>query len=453
MKKGDILELEITSSGMEGEGVARHDGVVVFVPRALVGEKVRVMVKEVRSRFARAGVIKLIQQSPHRVKPVCPVFYKCGSCDMQHIDYGEQLRVKRASVASCLAKACGREIDVDEVVPSPHIVGYRNKIQAPLGVVDGKLVAGYFAEGTHRVVPFPDGGCAMYDKDMSRLLDVFLTFARERGLTCYDESTRKGLLRHFVARRVGDAYAIVVVINGAKLPHADQLIAAIKREKAKFSLFTCSNTAPTNVILHGKLTRLWGEESLPCNVLGVKAQVGPLSFMQINDEVRDLIYSAAALQAAALDNATVIDAYSGTGMLTNILAKHASRVVGIEIVPEAVADADALTAMNGNEGKVRNICGDCAEVLPREVAALAAQNTPSVVVLDPPRKGCDKKVVDALLSAAPDKIVYISCNPATLARDVALLMQKYDITSVTPYDMFPQTKHVETLVCFQAKQS
>ena len=357
MKKGDILELEITSSGMEGEGVARHDGVVVFVPRALVGEKVRVMVKEVRSRFARAGVIKLIEPSPHRVKPVCPVFYKCGSCDMQHIDYGEQLRVKRASVASCLAKTCGREIDVDEVVPSPHIVGYRNKIQAPLGIVGGKLVAGYFAEGTHRVVPFPDGGCAMYDKDMSRLLDVFLTFARERGLTCYDESTRKGLLRHFVARRVGDAYAIVVVINGAKLPHADQLIAAVKREKAKFSLFTCSNTAPTNVILHGKLTRLWGEESLPCNVLGVKAQVGPLSFMQINDEVRDLIYSAAASRAAALDNATVIDAYSGTGMLTNILAKHASRVVGIEIVPEAVADADALTAMNGNEGKVRRARG------------------------------------------------------------------------------------------------
>lgn len=451
MKKGDILELEINSSGMEGEGVARHDGVVVFVSRTLVGEKVRVMVKEVRSRFARAGVIKLIQPSPHRVKPVCPVFYKCGSCDMQHIDYGEQLRVKRASVASCLAKACGREIDVDEVVPSPHVFGYRNKIQAPLGTVDGKLVAGCFAEGTHRVVPFPEGGCAMYDKTMLRLLDVFLAFARAQGLTCYDESAHKGLLRHFVARRVGGAYAVVIVINGAKLPYADRLIAAFQSEKVKFSLFVCSNTARTNVVLHGRMTRLWGEESLLCNVLGVKAQVGPLSFAQVNDEVRDLIYSAAAGRAAALEGATVIDAYSGTGMLTNILAKHASRVVGIEIVPEAVADADALTAMNGNEGKVRNICGDCAEVLPREVAALAERNTPSVVVLDPPRKGCDKKVVDALLSAVPDEIVYISCNPATLARDVALLMPKYDITSVTPYDMFPQTKHVETLVMLERK--
>ena len=192
MKKGDILELEITSSGMEGEGVARHDGVVVVRAARLVGEKVRVMVKEVRSRFARAGVIRLIEPSPHRVKPVCPVFYKCGSCDCSISTTANNCASSARRSQAALPRPCGREIDVDEVVPSPHIVGYRNKIQAPLGVVDGKLVAGYFAEGTHRVVPFPDGGCAMYDRDMSRLLDVFLTFARERGLTCYDESTRKG---------------------------------------------------------------------------------------------------------------------------------------------------------------------------------------------------------------------------------------------------------------------
>lgn len=451
MKKGDILELEITSSGMEGEGVARYDGMVVFVPRTLVGEKVRVCVKDVRSRFARAGVIKLLEQSPLRVKPTCPIFYKCGSCDMQHIAYSEQLQIKRASVAACLAKACGRDFDVAPAVPSPAIYAYRNKIQVPLGIADGRIVAGYFAEGTHRIVPFPSGGCAMYDGALSRMLDIFLDFARESGLSVYDESTHKGLLRHFVARKVGDACSVVIVGNGSRLPRAEKLIAAYRDAGVEFSLFFCSNTVPTNVILHGKVSLLYGRESLPCEVLGVKAQVGPLSFMQVNDGVRDLIYSAVAKEVAALPGAHVVDAYSGTGMLTNILARSAASVTGIEIVPEAVADADELTAANGNCGRVRNVCADCATALPSVVERIAKSGAPSVVVLDPPRKGCDRQVIAAINAAMPDRVIYVSCNPATLARDVAMLSDRYDVVSVTPYDMFPQTKHVETLVCLARK--
>lgn len=455
MQKGDILDLEIASSGMEGEGVARHDGMVVFVPRTLVGEKVRVMVKEVRSRFARAGVVKLLQASPHRVKPRCRAFFKCGSCDMQHIDYPLQLEIKRNNVRACLAKTCGRDFDVAPTVASPLQYGYRNKIQVPLGVEGGKICAGYFAEGTHRLVPFPsfaDGSCPMYDEGMQKILETFLSFADSQGLTCYDESTHKGLLRHFVARKVGDAYGVVIVGNGARLPHAEELVRAYRALGVEFSLFFCSNTARTNVILQGPITTICGADSLPCEVLGIKAQVAPRSFMQINDRVRDLIYSEVARVASRFDGAEVIDAYSGVGILTNILAAHAAHVVGIEIVPEAVADADRLTAFNGNSAKVTNICGDCAQCLPSQVADITQRGAHSIVVLDPPRKGCDARVIRALCSALPDEIVYVSCNPATLARDIAAILPHYDPVSITPYDMFPQTKHVETLVVLQKKK-
>lgn len=436
---------------MEGEGIARCDGMVVFVPHTLTGERVRVMVKEVRSRFARAGVIKLISPSPHRVRPVCPIFFKCGSCDLQHMDYPSQLEAKRANVRSCLRKACGADIDVKPTVPSPSVFGYRNKIQVPIGYgADGKPAAGYFAEGTHRIVPFSDpsgagAGCAMYGRDMQKLLDVFLRFAEESGLSCYDEKTRKGFLRHFVARRAGGAYCIVVVGNGSALPAFKKLIAAYRDLGIRFSLYFCANTAPTNVIMQGPLTLLCGEEKLRFEVLGIKAEAGPLSFLQINDGVRDLIYSAVADEVGKTPGAEVIDAYSGTGILTNAIAPSARSVTGIEIVPQAVADADALTALNGNTGNVVNICADCADALPGLVADTAARNAPSVVILDPPRKGCDRRVIDALLESSPDKVIYVSCNPATLARDISAMVGKYDVASVTPYDMFPQTKHVETL--------
>lgn len=457
MKKGDILDIEITSSGMEGEGVARVDGMVVFVPLCMQGEKVRVMVREVSKKFARATVIKVLEPSEDRVQPLCPIFYRCGCCDMQHIRYKKQLEIKKANVEACLYKALGRHVEADDVRGDGVVFGYRNKIQVPLAVKGGKIVAGYYKGNTHDVVPFGErvredlGACVMYERGMQDMLDAFLSYANEAGLDCYDERNRSGFLRHFVARKVGDSYAVVIVGNGKKLPLERKLIKALTDTGRKFSLYFDSNTKNTNVIMSPDISVLYGEERLEADVCGVRAKVSPLSFMQINDGVRDMIYKRVAELIREGEDRVVIDAYSGAGVLTNVLAKSADKVYGIEIVPEAVADADRLTAESGNSEKVINICGDCAEKLPPLAEKLREEGTKFSVVLDPPRKGCDERVLNALKSAKPDKVYYISCNPATLARDLARLDADYEIISVSPYDMFPETKHVETLVALCRK--
>ena len=457
MKKGDILDIEITSSGMEGEGVARVDGQVVFVPLCMPGEKVRVMVREVSKKFARASVIKVLEASENRVYPLCPIFYRCGCCDMQHIRYEKQKQIKKANVEACLYKALGRKTEVNDVVGDGRLFGYRNKIQVPLAKVAGKVVAGYYKGNTHKVVPFAErvredlGACVMYERGMQDMLDAFLRYADAAGLDCYDEEKHAGFLRHFVARKVGDKYAVVVVGNGKKLPLEKKLIAELTNTGMGFSLYFDSNTKKTNVIMTEDLTLLYGEARLTADILGIKAKVSPLSFMQINDGVRDMIYSEVAERIKKSGDKVVIDAYSGAGVLTNVLAGSAEKTYGIEIVPEAVADADELTRDNGNDKKVVNICGDCANELPPLAERLRKECAGFTVVLDPPRKGCDERVLQAIKSAAPRNVYYISCNPATLARDLARLDDDYDILSVTPYEMFPQTKHIETLVCLERK--
>lgn len=452
MKKKDLLQLEITQVGMQGEGVARHEGIVVFVPQALQGETVKVMVREVKKNYANASVIKVIKPSEDRVQPLCPIFYKCGCCDMQHIKYEKQLEAKRSNIISCLYKATGREIKVNPVVSDGIIWGYRNKIQVPVSCKDSKIVAGYFKGNSHDVVPFPQpvrpdlGACVMYEKGMQNILDIFLGWANDFKISCYDEGTLQGILRHFVARKVGDAYAIVVVGNAKSLPCRKELISRYKASGIKFSLYFNENTAKTNVIMSPKLSLLCGEERLQADILGVKALVSPLSFMQINDGIRDMIYSAVVDEIAKIQNPVVLDAYSGVGILSNVLAKSAKKVYGVEIVPEATKDADELTALNNNQHKVVNICGDCAKVLPDLAKKSLKDGDTVIAVIDPPRKGCDKIVLDTLIESGVQKIYYISCNPATLARDLAHLQDYYDIESVQPYDMFPQTKHVETLV-------
>ena len=457
MKKGDILDIEITSSGMEGEGVTRVDGMVVFVPLCMQGEKVRVMVREVNKKFARATVIKVLEPCADRIYPLCPIFYRCGCCDMQHIRYEKQLEIKKANVEACLYKSLGRKVVVDDVRGDGIIFGYRNKIQVPLAKVAGKVVAGYYKGNTHDVVPFGErvredlGACVMYERGMQDMLDAFLSYANDIGLDCYDERKKTGFLRHFVARKVGNKYAVVVVGNGKKLPVEKKLITALTNTGREFSLYFDSNTKNTNVIMSPDIRVIYGEERLEADVLGVRAKVSPLSFMQINDGVRDMIYDRVASMIKDGDEKVVIDAYSGAGVLTNVLAKSADKVYGIEIVKEAVADADELTEDCGNTDKVKNICGDCAEELPPLAEKLREEGIKFSVVLDPPRKGCDEKVLDAIKSAKPDNVYYISCNPATLARDLARLDTDYEILSVSPYDMFPETKHVETLVSLRRK--
>ena len=451
MQIGDILTVDITSVGMDGEGVARVDGVVVFVPATLVGEKAKVEIISVKKSFCFAKVIKLLVASPNRVTPLCKICFKCGGCEMLHIDYQKQLEIKRLHVKNCLEKECKREFAVDETVASPKQVGYRNKIQVPIAYQDGKLVGGYFALNSHKVIPFckqgESGSCLLNSDGMQDILDVFLDFMSSQEITPYDENTHSGLVRHLVIRKVDSKFAICVVINGSSLPKYNIFISMLKGLGVEFSLYISSNTRRTNVIMGDKVIALYGDDTLQGETLGVKYLVSPQSFMQINDDVRDMIYSRVGGIIKSSGIADVIDAYSGIGIMSNIFAKYANRVYAIEIVPQAIANSAVLAKLNNNTDKIVNICGDCAAELPKVVSRLGK----SIVVLDPPRKGCDKDVLTALLSALPDQIIYVSCNPSTLARDVNMLLEKYEPSSITPYDMFPNTKHVETLVCLKRK--
>lgn len=446
MLKGEKYEADIVSSGMDGEGVARIDNRVVFVPSVLEGERALIEITDVKKSFAVAKVIKILTASPDRVKPPCKICYKCGGCEMLHISYSAQLKIKRANVKNCIDKECKCDVYVDETVASPDIIGYRNKIQLPLTVVNGKPAAGFFAPNTHNVVPFiiegEDGECLLNEKGMKGIISTFLSFVGKFKVSVYDEKAHKGLVRHLVIRKVGESYAVCVVINGKSLPSYKQLVKLLEDKGYAFSLYISVNEKRTNVIMGDNIIALYGKEKLEGQTLGVKYSVSPLSFMQVNDKVRDMIYSRVGdiIANSGIDN--VIDAYSGIGIMSNLFARFAKKVYAIEIVPEAIEDAKVLAALNGNSQKIVNICGDCAKELPPLINSLDK----SIVVIDPPRKGCDEAVLKAMLDARPTQIIYISCNPATLARDLRILSETYTIQSVTPYDMFPNTRHVETLV-------
>ncbi len=451
MKIKDKFEVDIISTGMNGEGVARIDNAVVFVPSVLTGERALVEITLVKKNYAFAKVVKLLKASPDRVEPLCKICYKCGGCEMLHISYPAQLKIKRANVKNCIDKELKSDVEVDEVVPSPEIYGYRNKIQLPIALTDGKICAGFFAPNTHNVVPFvregEQGFCVLNEKGMQGIISAFLSFVKDNNISVYDERAHKGLVRHLVIRKVKDSYAVCIVINGKTLPGYAKLVEKLKSRGYDFSLYISPNEKRTNVIMGDKVITLYGKDKLSGEALGVVYEVSPLSFMQVNDNVRDLIYSRVGeiIKSSGIDN--VIDAYSGIGIMSNIFARYAKKVYAIEIVPEAIEDAKKLARLNSNADKIVNICGDCAEELPPLVKSL----NKAIVVIDPPRKGCDERVLSAMLAARPAKIIYVSCNPATLARDLRILSDGYSIESVTPYDMFPNTRHVETLVVLVCK--
>lgn len=451
MKVGDKFDVEITSVGMDGEGVARVDGIVIFIPKTLLGERVLIEITQTKKSFAFAKVIKLLAASKDRVEPICPLCYKCGGCEMLHISYEQQLAIKRNNVKTCIDRECNIDFPVDKTVASPDIYHYRNKVQLPISRQNGKAVGGYFAPNTHRVVPSSirseEGKCVLNSEGIQGIIDIFLEWLDEKNISTYDEKSHSGLVRHLVVRKVGEKFSVCAVVNGDSLPNYNSLVDKIKNAGYDFSLSISLNKKRTNVILGDKTINLYGDKAVAGEALGVKFEVSLLSFMQINDKVRDLIYSRVGeiIKDSGISN--VIDAYSGIGIMSNIFAKYADKVYAIEIVEEAVKDSIALAKANGNESKITSILGDCAKELPPLIATLDK----SIVVLDPPRKGCDLSVLDSLLRAKPTKIIYISCNPATLARDVKHLLCDYEIQSITPYDMFPNTKWVETLAVLERK--
>ena len=451
MKKQSV-QLTIIDSGMKGEGIAKLNGKPVFVASALVGEEVLATIVEEKKNFYIAKVFKVLKPSPHRVQPPCAIYYNCGGCNMQHIAYEEQLHMKHKHVTNTLNKQLTVPVVVQPVVKSELQLGYRNKAQLPVSLQEGKVVVGFYKPGTHQVVPL--NTCPLHDKWLEQVVQAFLSYANSEQISVYNETSKTGILRHLVVRKLENKMSIVVVVNGTVLPKQEILLQKLKdnlKAQYEWSLFVNYNNTHSNVIMGQTTKLLFGKEQFVVNVMGLKVSVSPQSFFQVNDGVSKQIYEHVVRLVTGAK--MVVDAYSGAGLMTSLIAKNVGRSVGIEIVPQAVKDANLLK-QNNHLKNVSHICGDVSKELPLLAKTLTKEEKQNfIVVLDPPRKGCAPSVLETLKQQQPTQIVYVSCNPATLGRDLAILVNdgQYEIILVQPYDMFPQTAHVETLVQLKRK--
>ena len=468
MEKNEEYIGIVEKTGSNGEGILKNGDYTVFVPYALPEEKIKYKVLKVKKNICFAKITELCVPSEERVRPKCPVYEKCGGCQLQHLKYKHQLILKRKIVKDCLSKIAFLDEKVMPTVPSELEYGYRNKLQLPIRTEKNGIAIGFFAQNSHRIVqindcPIQPWWCGKIIKIIRKYIDVF-------DVTAYSEESKCGLLKHVVVRDVDGKLIITVVINGNELPQVNRLVDLLSTEFGEFSLFVNINKDDTNVIFGKEFKCVYGRKKVVSSDMGVKFEIGPESFMQVNDLVRRNIYREAVKAADPDPDTVVIDAYSGAGLLTAIFATRAKKAVGIEIVKEAVDCADELKKLNGLDEKMENICAPCEVALPVVMERERLGGTKFTLILDPPRQGVDEKLISAIKTSMPERIVYISCSPQTLSRDLGLLSEtlvredgelkkasengefsKYKIEYVKPFDMFPQTRHVETLVVLSKK--
>lgn len=467
ISKNQELEGVVISIGSNGEGVVKADGVTVFVPFAITGEKIKYKVLKVTSKCAYGKLLEVLSPSKERVKPRCPVFGKCGGCDLQHVNYDFQLEIKRENVKNCFHKIAGIETEVSETVRCENPWGYRNKLQLPVAQYGEETAIGFYAENSHRVVAIDD--CPInpcWTKNVIATLKAFMSKYRLKG---YNESDRSGDIREITVKEIGEKLIITLVTPKNKINGIESLPEMLSESLDKeFTLFVNKNDKETNVIYGDTFTKICGNDFYYGESDGIKYKGGVLSFLQVNGEMCAKLYSEVKNSIDSDENTTVIDAYSGAGLMTAMLTKNAKNGVGIEIIKEAVDCADELAELNGLSDKMKNYCGKCEELLPEIIKK--AKTDKLRLVLDPPRKGCEQPVIDAIRKSGIERIVYVSCMPSTLARDVGLLCgtlkreengaiiksvpeeSDYVVESVKPFDMFPATRHVETLVVLSHKK-
>ena len=449
LKQDDILELTVSDDGMAGEGIVRYGDYTLFIPHCIKGERVRAKVTHVRKDNVVFTELKeVVRKSEDRVDFPCNRFTRCGGCDLMHMEYRHQLKIKRDNIIRLLSKNAGLNVEVEEIEPCSTPYGYRNKIQLPFGTVNGRVAMGFFKENSHKIVSITK--CFLHGDWAEKLIKIFLDYASEFNLTAYDDNTGRGHLKHLVARYIDGKLSLVLVTDEKNLVGKEYLINRLSKEFPHYSFYQSKKPEKTNVILGKQLIPI-KTEPVVLDVMGIKTELNPYSFLQLNSEIRDKIYSRIIEEITEKSNPIVIDAYAGVGVLGAVLAKNGAKVYNVEIVPEATKDADTLAERNSLTDKITNYNGDAALLLPNLINSIYDTQKEDLgnlnIILDPPRKGCDSRVLNALNSLdTPHGLYYISCNPATLTRDLKIL-KNYKIEYVKPYDMFPQTKHVETLVC------
>ncbi|MDR2687319.1 MAG: 23S rRNA (uracil(1939)-C(5))-methyltransferase RlmD [Oscillospiraceae bacterium] len=443
MKKNDLIELTVTGMTLQGDGVARHGGVPVFVPGTCPGDDIQALVLKAKPNCAFGKCVKILEASPRRVDPGCEAFPRCGGCAFRHIEYQEELAVKQREAGEALRRIGGVELEPEPILGAQEPERYRNKALLPVHMEQGRVRAGYYARHSHRVVYSED--CKLQPALFHRLARAVCAWAEEAGCGVYDEGTHTGLLRHIYLRQAqrGRQILVCLVINGQGVPRADLLISRLRGESAAVrGILLNHNREDTNVALGRSETLLWGEGHIAETLCGLEFTLSPRSFFQVNPAQAERLYRLAGEFAGLAGHERVLDLYCGTGTIGLTMARGCAELVGVESVPQAVEDARRNAARNGI-ANARFLCMDAA----RAAAQLAGEGwRPDVVLLDPPRRGCDPAVLRAVAEMAPGRVVYISCDPATLARDLKLLRETgYEARRVTPVDMFPRTGHVEII--------
>ena len=449
LQKNQILTLRIERLSSDGSGVAHSaDGEAVFVPGTAPGDEARVRIVKDCGRYAFGILDELLTPSPDRVPVDCPVAGPCGGCSLRHLDYAAELRAKQESVLDAFRRIGGLEVPVLDILPSPEVDRYRNKVQFPVGVdKNGASCIGFYAGRTHRIVPCPD--CKLQPGVLNEIGNALCAFFAQHGIRPYDEQIGKGLVRHIFLRRGAHSGQIMVclICTRAKLPHAEQLCTALREQFPAISTILLNvNAKNTNVILGSENHILYGPGYIEDSLCGVPVRLGPLSFYQVNTLAAERLYGVAAQYAQLTPDDTLLDLYCGMGTIGLSMADQCRGLIGVEIVPEAIESAKANAARMGEAvaAKSRFFCADAGQA----ATQLAAEGLhPDIVMLDPPRKGCDEATLSAVVRMAPRRVVYVSCNPATAARDAAWLEKNgYHAEKVQPVDLFPRTRHVECVI-------
>ena len=455
LQKNQILTLRIERLSSDGSGVAHSaDGEAVFVPGTAPGDEARVRIVKDCGRYAFGILDELLTPSPDRVSVDCPVAGPCGGCSLRHLDYAAELRAKQESVLDAFRRIGGLEVPVLDILPSPDVDRYRNKVQFPVGIdKNGVPCIGFYAGRTHRIVPCPD--CKLQPSVLNEIGNALCAFFAQQGIRPYDEQSGKGLVRHIFLRRGAHSGQIMVclVCTRAKLPHAEQLCTALRGQFPAISTILLNvNAKSTNVILGSENHILYGPGYIEDTLCGVPVRLGPLSFYQVNTLAAERLYGVAAQYAQLTPDDTLLDLYCGMGTIGLSMAEQCRELIGVEIVPEAIESAKANAARMGEAvaAKSRFFCADAGQA----ATQLAAEGLhPDIVMLDPPRKGCDEATLSAVVRMAPHRVVYVSCNPATAARDAAWLEKNgYHTEKVQPVDLFPRTKHCECVLLMSKVQ-
>ena len=450
LTKNQIYETVITDYTTEGQGIAHVEGCAVFIPNAIAGEKVKVRIEVAKKTWAAGKIVEILEKSPHRRNRECPVAKLCGGCDFWHMDYAEESRLKADRVKTCLNRIGGESLETVDILAAPTCYGYRNKAQYPVAAKKGRAYAGFFKAGTHDVVE--NQRCLILPEETDGVKAAVMDYVNQFRVSVYDETEHKGLLRHIYVRRgaVSGQVLVCLVVNGRSIPKAHELIGRLKKIPGFTALVLSVNTKKGNAVLGDEFLTLYGEGFIEDTLCGLNFRLSPRSFYQVNHHQAQRLYEAAIAQAEITKEDTVLDLYCGVGTITLAMASAAGKVIGVEVIPQAVEDARDNAKRNGIEN-AEFFCGDAGQAaLELERKGVKAD----VVVVDPPRKGLNADTIEALARFAPRRIVYVSCDPATLARDVALLKQRgYVLKNALAADLFPRCSHVETVVLLSREKA